>query len=160
MLPSQTLCKEERDARALDVAHRLLLAKSADIAVKIAQQMRRQALAHALYDATRDNSRPAAGSGAGRARDTYDMPVRTQAGSVVGSADAVATVLPPRPSAARTPVTAPPAAAAESTPALPPRRPAGHSAVVHEDTAAPVAPSSPTRDAMLAPKEASAGAPA
>ncbi len=45
----QGLCKEEKDGRAMDAVRKLVLDKSKEIAVKIAQQTRRQALAQALY---------------------------------------------------------------------------------------------------------------
>ena len=47
----QAACKEEKDARAYDLATRLCMPASVDIAVKVAQQSRRTALAQALYKA-------------------------------------------------------------------------------------------------------------
>jgi hypothetical protein len=50
------MCKEERDGRAMDIANRLLGPKSREVAVKVAQQTRRHALAQALYDAGRTST--------------------------------------------------------------------------------------------------------
>lgn len=46
----QAACKEEKDFRAFDIVQRLRSPKSVDIAIKVAQQARRTALAQLLYN--------------------------------------------------------------------------------------------------------------
>ena len=94
----QAACKDERDARALELAARLHLPKSMELAVRVAQKCRRSQLAQALFDRhdrmVREQAKAAAAAAPRasppRARIASSPPTSAPAGDAAAAAVAAA----------------------------------------------------------------------